>query len=406
MRERLKTLLLEADGGGWCYAAADTLLRGLLRTRMDTSVLPRPWAAHPWARRLLGPRYTSLSYMLDWREAFVQSPEVDVELCNINDLVAYRRHRDALRSYPLVVILHSAAGDSMGVLQATARWFEGRRGLLVAFLGNEYDLMDQKLDFLRRVGADFVCSQLPGEAARWLYAACAPAHVLSLPHALNPTHYFPDPAAPRTLDIGFSGDIYHLFVGDIERTRLIQAFQALGPQLGLQTEFRLNARLGRQDWAAFLRRCRGTIGAESGSYYLDRRGELIRRAKAHLARYPRATFEEVFERFFKTPEVPYVSGKAISSRHFEPIGTKTCQLLLEGHYSGILHPGEHYIPVKADLSNLRDAVELFRDEAARARMVDRAYEYVMDQHTYRHRVTTLLQALRQPSAAPVPPSAA
>jgi hypothetical protein len=402
MRERLKTLVLDADGAGWCYAAVDTLLRGLLRTRVNASVLPARWAGRPWARRLLGPRYRHLSYILDWRDAFLQSPELDVTLCNINNLVEYHRCRDALRSYPLVIILHSAAGDSMGLLAATARWFEGRRGVLVAFLGNEYDLMDEKIRFLKRVGADYVCSQLPVDAAAWLYADCAPARVLCLPHALNPARYCADPAVPRTVDIGFCGDIYHVFVGDIERTRLIRYFQERGAELGVRTDLRLNDRLERQEWAAFLRRCRGTIGAESGSYYLDRRGVLIRRAKAHVARYPDASFDEVFERFFRAPDVPYVSGKAISSRHFEPIGTKTCQLLLAGHYSGILQPGEHYIPIKADLSDLREALAVFRDETARTRIVERAYEYVMDQHTYRHRVMALLRAVRQPRAATAP----
>jgi hypothetical protein len=395
MSERIKTLVLDADGAGWSYVAVDTVLRGLLRSRIDVSILPHRFRSNRWGRRLLGPRYAHLSNVLDWREALCAAPELDVEVCNINNLLDYNHRREAIRHYPLVIILHSAAGDHLGLLKATAHWFAGRRGALVVFLGNEYDLMEEKLAFVRLVGADYLCSQLPLEAARWVYAECHSTQVLAMPHALNPQMYAPNPAIPRTVDIGFSGDVYFPFIGDTERTTLITFFQCHGGHLGLSTEFRLNARMRRSEWADFLRCSRGIIGAESGSYYLDRRGRMIAEAKAYWRRYPRASFEEIFERFFRAPRFPYVSGKAISSRHFEAIGTKTCQLLLEGHYNGILHPGEHYIPIRKDLSNVREAVRLFKDEAWRRRMVDRAYEYVMDEHTYQHRVRALVKVVSE-----------
>ena len=401
MTGRLKTLILDADGGGWSYVAADTLLRGLLKSRIDVSSLPRAVQSNRWCRRLLGPRYRHLSYVLDWREALSEAPELDVELCNINNLIEYRRRREAIRHYPLIIVLHSAAGDSMGLLQQTAHWFEGRRGRLVVFLGNEYDLMDRKVAFLRSAGADCVCSQLPIEAAEWIYADCRPARILSMPHALNPRLYSPGPAVARRVDIGFCGDVYHPYVGDIERNRLLRFFEEHGCELGLDLDFRLNARMERTAWAAFLRQCAVTVGAESGTYYLDRRGGLIQAAKAYVARHPRVSFEEIFDRFFRNPTVPYVSGKAISSRHFEPIGTKTCQLLLEGHYNGILRPNEHYIPIHKDLSNVREAVERFRDESLRTRIVEQAYEYVMDEHTYRHRVASLIRTVSQSGPMPL-----
>jgi hypothetical protein len=281
----------------------------------------------------------------------------------------------------------------MGLLRATAHWFDGRRGTLVVFLGNEYDLMDEKLAFIRSAGAQYVCTQLPIEAGRWVYGESRPARVLSLPHALNPHIYRPGATAGRVVDLGFCGDVYHPFIGDAERTSLIAHVQQRGADWGLTTDIRLNARMRRVEWAEFLGRCRGTIGAESGSYYLDRRGRLIQEAQTYCRRHPRATAEDVVERVFCRSKIPFVSGKSISSRHFEPIGTKTCQLLLEGHYNGILRPHEHYIPIKKDLSNLREAVELFRDDSTRTRIVEQAYEYVMDQHTYRHRVQQLIRAV-------------
>lgn len=396
MKERLKTLVIDSNGAGWKYVVADTLLRGVLRLAIDESILPFGLRRQLFVRRLLGERYEHLSYVLDWREALSAAPELDVEVCgNINNLVEYRRWRDAIASYPLIIVLHSAAGDSMSLLLKTAHWFQRRRGTLVVFIGNEYDLMAEKFTFLRATGADFVCSQLPFDVARWVYADCRPTQILEMPHALNPRIYHPDTRIQRSLDIGFSGDIYHYFVGDIERTALIHFFQQHSAEFGLVSEFCLDRRMPRVEWARFLNGCKGTVGAESGSYYLDRQGQIIAKAKAYLKRYPRTTFVELFERFFRFPKTEYVSGKSISSRHFEPIGTKTCQLLLDGHYNGILRQNKHYISVKKDLSNIDEVIRRFKDEAYRTAMVERTYEYVMGEHTYQHRVQALIKAVMQ-----------
>ena len=105
-----------------------------------------------------------------------------------------------------------------------------------------------------------------------------------------------------------------------------------------------------------------------------------------------ATFDEIYDKFYRG--LPRgVSGKCISSRHFEPIGTKTCQLLLEGNYNGILKPDEHYIAIKRDFTNIDDAIERFRDTGYRTRIADRAYDFVMAEHTYRHRVEKLLRVV-------------
>ena len=40
------------------------------------------------------------------------------------------------------------------------------------FIGNEYDLLDEKIGFIQAVGAECVCSQLPTPAAQYLYREC------------------------------------------------------------------------------------------------------------------------------------------------------------------------------------------------------------------------------------------
>ncbi len=390
----LSTLYLYANGVGGRMIAIDTVLRGIFGFREGDA----PPALLARFRRLNGAFaelrdvYKSLSYMADWREAFETSPRLAVEACNINNLVHYGQCLLRLPRYDLVVVAHSAAGDDMHVLSRSAAAFSRRRGKLVMFIGNEYDLLDEKIGFMKQTGAEFVCSQLPLEAARYLYGECPGITVLEMPHALNPKAYQPIAGTARDIDIGFIGDIYWPFIGDRERTDLIEWFEKNAGRAGLRADIR-RARISRDEWNRFLNGCKAIIGAESGTYYLNDRGRLLEKARTYnLFENRNATFEEVFDRFYRGVQRG-VSGKSISSRHFEPVGTKTCQILLEGHYNGILRPDEHYIAVKRDLSNIDEAIERYRDATFRERMVEQAYEYVLAHHTYAHRVQRLVASV-------------
>jgi hypothetical protein len=336
--------------------------------------------------------YERLSYVADWRDAFCQSPRLDVEICNINNLVHLARCLLRIRRYDLVVVSHVAIGDDMGIMPRTAAALARRTCPMIAFIGNEYDLLDEKIAFLQEVGAERVCSQLPLEAAKYLYGGIEAGRILSTPHALNPKAYCPPAAECRNVDIGFVGDIYWPFIGDQERSQLIWHFEKSGARYGLRCDIRAGRsdRLPREEWAKFLQHAKAVIGAESGTYYLNDRGKLLTRARDYnLRENQNATFEEVYERFF-AGVARGVSGKSISSRHFEPIGTKSCQILLEGEYNGVLTAGEHYIPVKRDISNVEEAVREFKDEGRRRTIAEQAYEHVMSSHTYAHRVSSLL----------------
>jgi len=388
MRETVRTLLIDADGLTRKAIAADTFLKGMLNLS-PVSPLAVWMRSYRIGQHVWGPRNDFLSYVLDWREAICEAPELEVDVCNATNLVHYRQSLKKIKQYALTVILHSATGDSVSLLRGRTEQLNDRRGKLVVFVGNEYNLLDQKINFLKTVNADYICSQLPEEAANWLYQECVGSRVLSLPHALNPKVYFPIPEVDQVVDFGFIGDLYHDLIGDRERTDLIRFFIDRGKELGLTCDIR-SQRLPRAQWVDFLRRCKGMLGAESGTYYLDRTGQRIEGARQYVKTHRKALFEEVHSLFFKGA-TNTISGKAISSRHFEPVGTRTCQLLIEGKYNGILKANEHYIPVKRDLSNIEEAVRKFKDDAYRLLIANKAYEYVLSSHTYKHRVDSLLK---------------
>jgi hypothetical protein len=392
MRDRLRALYLDANGVGRQMLVVDTVLRQMLGYQTGDRP-PAPLQRYRWINALfaeLRDVYAELSYAADWREAFLSSADLMVEVCNINNLVHFGRCLLQLRQYELIVVSHVAAGDDLSVLLRAARWFDRRRGPLVVFIGNEYDLLDDKIAFIREAEAEFICSQLPSAAAGYLYQECEKSRIVEMPHALNPRAYFPDPEIPHSIDVGFVGEIYWPFVGDRERTDLIEWFERHGAKRGLRCDIR-RQRLARHEWRRFLSSCKTTIGAESGTYYLNERGKLLERARAYnLLQNRNASFDEVFDRYYHC-QPRGISGKTISSRHFETIGTKTCQILISGEYNGILEANRHYISLCKDLGNIDEALEQFHDENHRLRIVEETYDLVITQHTYAHRVDSLLK---------------
>lgn len=386
MIERTKTVGFYARGEShWRSVLADSC-KGVLG--LPTDRIPGWLHRAPVIRSLIREEFRVLSYMLDWKDAFAESASLSVEWYNINNLYEYRCGLKKLKEYPLILVLHSAAWDSMALLRLARNQFRDRCGKLLIFFGNEYDYMKEKIGFARAVSADYIASQLPHNSAVWLYGECKRSQILPAPAALNSNLYRAG-LEVRHVDIGFRGDLYgdHA-LGDRDRSTILKHFDKQAEKYGLVKDI-VFTRYPREQWSEFLARCKGIVGAESGTYYLERDGKTRRAVNQYMSLYPHVSFEEVQDRFFRHYEAP-VSGKAVSSRHFEPIGTKTCQLLLEGHYNGILKADEHYISIKKDLSNIDEVIRRFKDPGYRQAMVDRAHDYVMREHTYAHRVEQIL----------------
>jgi len=123
---------------------------------------------------------------------------------------------------------------------------------------------------------------------------------------------------------------------------------------------------------------------------LDPNGEFMVRTQRYLEQHPDASFEEVEAACF-----PGEDGKlqlfAISPRHLEACATRTCQVLVEGEYSGVLRAGEHYIEVKRDLSNVEEVLDLVEADSERARITEAAYRDVVasGRYTYRRLVESI-----------------
>jgi hypothetical protein len=380
------------------------------------------------------------SYYDDWADAFAASPFFQTTSLNVLDLSPSRLTRE-LGEHDLVVLLHNCTADTTDDLERLTPTLGGRsHARLVAFVGNEYNSpyapMARKIAALEACNPDIVATQLLREAGEYLYGDIC-ANVISLPHALNPDVFRPGPEqSRRAVDIGVRSYRYSPLLGDKERNDIIDYFRLHGPEHGLSVDVNTSSRFGRADWAAFLASSRGTISSEAGSWYLDRddalvtrihdaiglerpglvirQGEGLRRLVRRLPLSVKSAlgvalrrgpikfagfedesldFDDLHARFFKDAARCPAYSKALSSRHFDAIGTKTCQIMTTGRYNDLLTPNEHYIAVDADLANIDTAIAQFRDEGERERITAAAFEHAMATQTFRHRMELLRDVL-------------
>lgn len=137
-------------------------------------------------------------------------------------------------------------------------------------------------------------------------------------------------------------------------------------------------------WYKFMCRCKYMIGVEGGATINDPDGSIAIKSRRYLEANPNCTFEEIEAACF-----PGLDGKlqliAISPRNLEACATRTCQVLVESTYNGILKPHIHYIPLKKDLSNIEDVLRTIEKDEKRKEITDNAYRDIVASGLYSYR---------------------
>lgn len=192
----------------------------------------------------------------------------------------------------------------------------------------------------------------------------------------------------RDIDIGYRTWLAGAWLGrhGLLRQQIADIFQSQAPALGFKTDISTRSEdtiLG-DDWYRFLLRCKYTISVEGGSSVPNRDGTLQERIEAYTRQHPLADFAEIERACFPALDgtINYV---ALSPRHLECCATRTCQILVEGRYNGILQPGRHYIELKKDFSNIPDVLEQMQREELREEITERAYREIVASGKYTYR---------------------
>ena len=198
--------------------------------------------------------------------------------------------------------------------------------------------------------------------------------------------------AQRSIEIGYRAGSRNWRQGawlgrhGLLKFQVAQVFEREAPRFGIQTDISTRAEdvFTGDDWLHFLARCKYMIGVEGGASILDWDGSTRIKTLAYVEDHPEASLEEIERECFLG-----MDGKlalyALSPRHLEACATRTCQVLIEGDYNGVLQAGRHYISVKRDFSNIDEVLEIVRRDEARAAIVEAAYQDVVASGRYTYR---------------------
>ncbi len=212
----------------------------------------------------------------------------------------------------------------------------------------------------------------------------------------------------RTLDIGYRAlrsPFYFGKHGQIKTEVAEVVMAALKTHPHLNTDIKLTLpmhknTLSGNKWIRFLLNSRTALGCLGGSSLLDADGSIFKKVNAYIKEHPNANYEEVSSACYPNEENTILS-RLLGPRHFECALTKTCQVLVEGDYHGVLHPNIHYIPIKSDYSNIEDVLNKIQDHAYCQQIAEQCYAHVVKsgQYSYRIYAHTVLQAIEQRSAS-------
>jgi hypothetical protein len=258
------------------------------------------------------------------------------------------------------------------------------RGLKVLFIQDEYRFVSQTIDAIRDVGITLVCSVIPESELRRVYPAEALPGVRfesvltgCVPHWL--TVYKPLPLDKRRVDVGYRGRRYPAWLGELglEKWQIADRFLEDARRFGLRCDIshKEQKRLYGRAWVDFIRNCRAVLGVESGASVLDVDGGIAARTDTYAALIHEPSYETLRELYFADHERG-VTQNQISPRAFEAVALRTLMILYEGHYSGVLTPWRHYLPLKKDHSNMEEIVKVLRDDHAVAQIIANAFAEV------------------------------
>jgi hypothetical protein len=196
------------------------------------------------------------------------------------------------------------------------------------------------------------------------------------------------PYSQRAIDVGYRARKLPAFFGRFGQMKALigdrfgEAMKGRGLRLDIST--READMLSGDRWLHFLGNSRFTLGCESGSSLLDPCGKIRSCVNATLMTDPSASFETLEQSCFPGQDMARLYS-AISPRLFEAAIARSCQILVPGHYMGVLKAGEHYIPLAEDMSNIDVVLQEMQDEKANRARIEACYDVLVGNPRFHYR---------------------
>ena len=266
----------------------------------------------------------------------------------------------------------------------------------VAFFQDEYRWWPERAEVLNRLSVDCVYTCIEPEWYRetyWKYTKVPrletylPGYVSDeLVQRAQPAI---KPDAERSVDIGYRGRKAYGYMGKgaLEKHEIGVRFRemAAGSGLALDIETEEDKRIYGEEWLAFLGNCRAVLGVEAGVSIFDIDNEIFPCYERFIAEQPSRSFEEAYEELLAQYDGRGVYYRTVSPRVFEAAAVRTCQIMFEGRYSGILQPMVHYVPLKKDFSNFDEVMRLYGDEGLRRELTENCHRDLIASGAYSYR---------------------
>ena len=302
-----------------------------------------------------------------------------------------------LRPFDVVVIHYSVRVSLEEHLNAHyAEALRMHPGLKVLFLQDEYDCPNTACNWIERLGIQSVFSacvpenyrELVYPSPRFKHVDFRPTLTGYVPRRLEAARIW-KPLAQREYLIGYRGRELGPWYGALGRQKLEigRRMKEICAEQGLRVdiEWSDDKRIYGAQWYEFISNCRATLATESGSDVFDFDGSLKATVEKAMRLHPEMTSDEAYERYIRQHDGK-LRGRGISPKVFEAIALGTALVMFEGHYSGAVEPGAHYIVLNEDFSNVDEVLGRLKDDAYLAELTQRAYRDVVQsgRYSYRH----------------------
>jgi hypothetical protein len=266
--------------------------------------------------------------------------------------------------------------------RSTFDWLADVAALKIAFPQDEYNHAHVLDDWLADLGVDVVFSVAGPEHRELLYPRlgatarfekCLTGYVDELDVTRHAAVVVPHDR--RGLDLAYRAQALSPRFGRLGQLKhtvadaVAPAARAAGLNVDVSTDPR-DAVLGDR-WFPFIASARAVLGSESGASAIDRRGELLSAERTMLAEQPELSFSD-FDAAMAAGWDGQLPG-SVGPRHLEAAAARTCQVLVEGGYDGVLEPEVHYLPVSPNGSNADAVVERLGDHKLVEATATRAY---------------------------------
>jgi hypothetical protein len=267
------------------------------------------------------------------------------------------------------------------------------RGVKLMSVQDEYDRTETLRQGIEELGFDVVFTCVPQSALSHVYPRERFPHTEFITVL---TGYVPEhlegklgttPLGRRPIVIGYRGRDIGARYGELGfwKYEVGRRMKGICLERGIRCDIEVTeeSRIHGESWYAFVESCRTMLGSESGSNVFDFDGSIERQYETLKRAMPDLSYQE-FQPYLTEHDKDIGMGQ-ISPRVFEAAALHTPMILLTGRYSGLIQPGEHYVELRKDFSNVEDVLRQAGDISALEAMADRTYRHLIASGAYGYR---------------------